>query len=67
MPGTVIAVNCQKQDPIQERQVLMIIEAMKMEHRIEAPFNGEVTDVFFQIGDQVNDGDLLLAIHPTEG
>ena len=39
---------------------LMILEAMKMEYTIKAPFDGLVQCVHFQVGDQVNDGSTLL-------
>jgi len=40
---------------------LMIIEAMKMEHTILAPMAGRVAEVRFARGDQVREGDQLIA------
>ena len=44
----------------------MIVEAMKMEHRITAPHAGVVREVRAQPGDQVAAGDLLAVIDGTE-
>jgi biotin carboxyl carrier protein len=40
----------------------MIVEAMKMEHRVLAPHSGTVGEVRAHLGDQVNGGDLLVVI-----
>ena len=40
----------------------MILEAMKMEHRILAAASGTVTDVYFSAGEQVQQGSALLAM-----
>jgi len=42
--------------------LLMIVEAMKMEHRITAPRAGTVTEIRARPGDQVSAGDLLAVI-----
>jgi acetyl-CoA carboxylase carboxyltransferase component len=39
--------------------VLVILEAMKMEHEIRAPHAGRLTELFFQAGETVNEGDVL--------
>ncbi|HOF31308.1 MAG TPA: biotin carboxylase, partial [Burkholderiaceae bacterium] len=40
--------------------VLVILEAMKMEHEVRATDDGRVTELLFVAGDTVNEGDLLL-------
>ena len=40
----------------------MLLEAMKMEHRIVAPFDGVVTALLVAAGDQVGTGDMLVVI-----
>jgi 3-methylcrotonyl-CoA carboxylase alpha subunit len=40
----------------------MILEAMKMEHAISAPADGVVADVYFNAGDQVDEGVELLRL-----
>ena len=62
MPGTVLAVHVAPGDTVAHGQLLMIVEAMKMEHRITAPRAGAVREVRARPGDQVNGGDLLAVL-----
>ncbi|HET7247202.1 MAG TPA: biotin carboxylase N-terminal domain-containing protein [Streptosporangiaceae bacterium] len=62
MPGTVLAVHVAAGDTVAQGQLLMIVEAMKMEHRITAPRAGAVGEVRARPGDQVNGGDLLAVL-----
>jgi propionyl-CoA carboxylase alpha chain len=62
MPGTVLAVHVAPGDTVAQGQLLMIVEAMKMEHRITAPRTGTVGAVRARPGDQVNGGDLLAVL-----
>jgi propionyl-CoA carboxylase alpha chain len=62
MPGTVLAVHAQAGDTVRAGQLLMIVEAMKMEHRIAAPHAGVVGEIRARRGDQVSGGDLLAVI-----
>jgi propionyl-CoA carboxylase alpha chain len=62
MPGTVLAVHAAAGDTVAAGQLLMIVEAMKMEHRITAPRAGTVREVRARRGDQVSGGDLLAVL-----
>ena len=62
MPGTVLAVHVVAGDTVAAGQLVMIVEAMKMEHRITAPHAGTVTEVRARPGDQVSGGDLLAVL-----
>ena len=44
--------------------VLVILEAMKMEHEIRAPHTGRLAEVYFQAGETVNEGDVLVTLAP---
>ena len=46
----------------EEGQLLMIMEAMKMEHRITASSSGVISSLNFSKGDQVNQGDVLIEV-----
>ncbi len=66
LPGTVIAVHVSDGDVVAEGQLLMVVEAMKMEHKIVAAAPSIVSEVRFGVGDRVDTGDLLVALeHPT--
>lgn len=62
MPGQVIRVDVEVGQEVEQGTVLLIMEAMKMEHRIEAPYSGTVEKVAYQVGDTVQQDDILLAI-----
>ena len=66
LPGTVIAVSVAAGDQVTDGQVLMVVEAMKMEHKIIAPADATVTDVRFAVGDRVDQGDLLVALEHSQ-
>jgi 3-methylcrotonyl-CoA carboxylase alpha subunit len=60
MPGKVLEVLVETGQNVTEGQALLVLEAMKMEHRILAPKDGEITAIHFHAGDQVTGGALLL-------
>ena len=62
LPGTVIAVHVEAGDAVTDGHVLMVVEAMKMEHKILAAGDATVTEVRFAVGDRVDQGDLLVAL-----
>ena len=62
MPGTILAVNVNVGDTVKAGQVLMILEAMKMENEIMAPADGKVTGVAVAKGAAVESGALLCTI-----
>jgi propionyl-CoA carboxylase alpha chain len=66
MPGNVLATYVSAGDEVEEGQLLLILEAMKMEHRITAPMAGIVSEVKVREGDQVANGELLIIISEKE-
>ncbi|MDI9819272.1 MULTISPECIES: sodium-extruding oxaloacetate decarboxylase subunit alpha [unclassified Legionella] len=60
MPGTVININVQAGEKVRAGQVLFVLEAMKMETEIHAPFNGTVESIFCQKGDKVTPAQVLM-------
>ncbi|MFD1547485.1 acetyl/propionyl/methylcrotonyl-CoA carboxylase subunit alpha [Nonomuraea guangzhouensis] len=61
MPGTVLVVKVQQGDQVSAGQPLLIVEAMKMEHTVTAPCDGQVTELPVQAGQPV-DMDAVLAV-----
>src|SRR5688572_8798080 len=53
MPGKVIKVFVKVGDPIKKGDLLMMLEAMKMEHKISSPRDGVVKKILFQEGERV--------------
>jgi propionyl-CoA carboxylase alpha chain len=62
MPGKVVSVAVTPGDSVDEGQLLMILEAMKMEHRVLAPHAGVVSQLRAGAGEQVNGGDILVVL-----
>jgi acetyl-CoA/propionyl-CoA carboxylase biotin carboxyl carrier protein len=66
LPGTVAAVRVKEGDPVVAGQVLVVVEAMKMEHRVTAPYDGEVSEVRVTAGAGVDAGDILVVIEQAD-
>jgi len=62
MPGKIISVNVRTGESVTIRTLLVVLEAMKMEHRIEAPLAGTVSEVRVAAGDLVTGGATLVVI-----
>jgi 3-methylcrotonyl-CoA carboxylase alpha subunit len=65
MPGKVIAVDVAEGEPVTKGQRLMVLEAMKMEHALTAPFDGTVAELKASPGNQVQVETLLARVEKT--
>jgi len=62
LPGTILDICVKEGDKVKENQILLILEAMKMENNIQAGRKGVVEKIFRNKGDAVMEGDVLLII-----
>ena len=62
MPGNVFKVECSVGQPVKAGDVLVVLEAMKMEIEVSAPVDGTVKAVAATVGTTVNTDDLLVTI-----
>jgi len=62
LPGTIIKTNVKEGDRVKKGDVVLIMEAMKMENNIQAEKEGVIQKLFCKEGDSVLQGDLLLEI-----
>ena len=62
MPGTILKVNVQNGQAVKKGDVLMILEAMKMENEIMAPCDGTVAGVAVAQGATVDSGAVLCTL-----
>ncbi|WP_053955577.1 biotin/lipoyl-containing protein [Inediibacterium massiliense] len=62
MPGTILDIKVKEGDTVDNGQVLLILEAMKMENEIMAPLAGKVVSIHTTKGASVNAGDVLVVL-----
>ena len=65
MPGRIVAVECGPGSAVGQGQVLMVLEAMKVQMRLSAPRAGAVAAVRVAVGDLVDEGAELLTFDPA--
>ncbi|MGF1505941.1 MAG: biotin/lipoyl-binding protein [Chloroflexi bacterium] len=66
MPGQVMAVEVAEGDAVTAGQTLLVLEAMKMEMRITAPFDGQVVRILVEPGQTVERGQQVIEVAATE-
>ena len=62
MPGTILDVKASNGQSVSKGDVIMILEAMKMENDIVAPCDGTITSILVKKGDSVQSGDTLATV-----
>ncbi|MBI2760059.1 MAG: acetyl-CoA carboxylase biotin carboxyl carrier protein subunit [Chloroflexi bacterium] len=65
MTGRVVRVSVQAGDAVEAGDLLLILEAMKMENEIRAPRAGTVKEVRVAAGDRVSQGDALVVLETS--
>jgi propionyl-CoA carboxylase alpha chain len=64
VPGTVVAVHVAPGDQVSAGDALVVLEAMKMEHRITADADASVVEVVVAVGDAVDAHEVLVVLEP---
>lgn len=62
MPGNILRIEVQEGKSVKAGEVLLILEAMKMENEILAPRDGKVVSIATTTGSSVNTGDKLIVL-----
>ena len=62
MPGVVLDIRVQVGDTVEAGQTLLVLEAMKMEHHINAPEEGTITEILVAVGQQIEQGVVMMVI-----
>ncbi len=63
MPGKILEVKANVGQPVKKGEVLVILEAMKMENEIVAPQDGTVATINVAVGNSVESGDVLATLN----
>lgn len=66
MPGTVVAVKVEAGAEVATGDVVLVLEAMKMQHTVTAPHDGTVTEINVEPGSQVASGEVLAVVSEGE-
>ncbi|KAJ1968644.1 hypothetical protein IWQ62_001119 [Dispira parvispora] len=66
MPCKISQILVQTDQVVEKNTPLVILEAMKMEHVIRAPFNGKVKEIYYQVGDMVQENKSLVELVAAE-
>jgi biotin carboxyl carrier protein len=64
LAGVVVDVRVKPGDRVEPRQVVVVVEAMKMQNEVQAPHGGTVTSVRVQQGGRAEKGELLVEYTP---
>jgi biotin carboxyl carrier protein len=62
MPGAVVRILGAVGDVVDAGDTIIVVEAMKMEHRIDCPTSGTIAAILVEVGDQVDAGTLLASV-----
>ena len=62
LPGTIIELKVNVGDTVKQGDVVLVLEAMKMQNNIESEYNGTVTSITVKQGETVMEGAVLLTI-----
>ena len=66
IPGKVVTVEVSLGDEVEAGQVVMILEAMKIQNEIQAPISGTITEIHCEEGQSIEANVPLLVITPLE-
>ena len=62
MPGTILGVKVKSGDLVKKGEVLIILEAMKMENEIVSPSDGTISAIMVAKGSSVKTGDVMISL-----
>lgn len=66
IPGTILEIFVKEGDVVKEGDPLLILEAMKMQNRIEMPFTARIKKINVEVGVRVPKDSLMIELEPVE-
>jgi biotin carboxyl carrier protein len=67
IPGTILQISVKEGEVVNEGAPLLILEAMKMQNRIEMPFTAKIKKINVNVGDRVPKDTLMIELEAVEG
>ena len=65
-PGTIMQIEVKEGQEVQEGDVLLILQAMKMNNKLAAPFSGKIKKIYVNSGDKIPKGTLMIEMEENE-
>jgi len=65
IPGTVLKISVKEGDIVEEGAPLLILEAMKMQNRIEMPFTARIKKINVEVGNRIPKETLMIELEPV--
>lgn len=62
IPGQIVRISVAQGDQVSKKQILAVMEAMKMEQPVPCPADGTITQVLVAAGDKVKSGQVLFTL-----
>lgn len=66
IPGTIINIDVKEGQIVQEGENLLILQAMKMNNKLTAPFPGKIKKIYVSAGDKIPKGMLMIEMEEIE-
>ena len=64
IPGTIVDIYVKPKDKLKEGEVILLLEAMKMQNQVRMPFDGEIVKVYVQKDEVIPKRHLMVEIKP---
>lgn len=66
IPGTILEISVKEGEIVKEGEPLLILEAMKMQNRIEMPFTAKIKKINVNVGDRIPKDTLMIELEAAE-
>lgn len=66
IPGTIMHIDVKEGQDVQEGDTLLILQAMKMNNKLTAPFSGKIKKIYVTPGDKIPKGELMIEMEENE-
>ena len=66
IPGTIMEIEVKEGQAVEEGDSLLILQAMKMNNKLTAPFSGKIKKISVSVGDKIPKGALMIEMEENE-